>query len=239
MTHSSSSGNALWLVLITIVLLGALTALFARTSSNTDDVGDVEQRTVMISEMMRYTKSIEIGIQNLLSRGCSESDLSFWFDSNGDGVENGSDDYYNASAPPDGSCHLFKSAGAGLTWLPPKSIWFTPTGHKRDYITSAQCIPGIGTGVTPCTNADRDLMFQFISITDALCMAINNQVGITNPSNAPPSEDQDGARFTGSFTASGSTISATYLSGKPTGCFKDSAGTFSGQNVFYHVVLPR
>ena len=69
------------------------------------------------------SKIIENAVQGLLARGCSENDISFWTDTDNNGTEDGSDDYYNANSPTDHSCHVFDTAGAGMTITQPNDSW--------------------------------------------------------------------------------------------------------------------
>lgn len=241
--HHPESGNALWFILIAVILLGGLTILMTRSSSTTDDSGDYERNRIHASEMMRYAKSIENAVQNLIARGCSETQLSFWYDSNGDGTENGTDRYYNAASPNDRRCHVFAAEGGAIAYAPPKDIWVDVSASPSDSVAAEQCIANVGTGETSCANANTDLMYQIISVKRELCMAINSMVGIANPGGAPPQANHDSALFTGSFTANGTPaialISAAELDGKDTGCFTDNAGATNGRHIFYHVIYAR
>lgn len=243
MHKHSQSGNALWFILIAVVLLGGLTILMTRSSSTSDDSGDYERNRIHASEMMRYANSMSTAVQNLISRGCSESQISFWYDSNGDDTENGSDLYYNAAAPNDNRCHVFAPEGGALVYAPPKAAWLNATGAKIDFVAAEQCIAHVGTGDTTCDNANTDLMYQIIAIKPELCMAINNMVGIDNPGGAPPVEAHGSARFTGAYTANitaaTALITSAQLNGKDTGCFTDNGGTYDGQHIFYHVIYAR
>lgn len=236
------SGNALWFILIAVVLLGGLTILMTRSSSTSDDSGDYERNRIHASEMMRYANGISTAVQNLISRGCSESQISFWYDSDNDGSEDASDLYYNAAAPMNKTCHVFAPEGGAIVYAPPKDVWLNATGEKIDYVGAEQCIANVGTGDTTCDNSNTDLMYQVIAIKPELCMAINNMVGIDNTGGLPPTEAHGSTRFTGSFAANGTPatalISSAQLDGKDTGCFTDS-GTYAGQHIFYHVIYAR
>ena len=91
-----------------VVLLGALTLLLSRSGSNVEQSGDFEQLRIKATQLMRYASSIEQGISKLQSlNNCSENEISF---------QNTTDtNYTNANSPADNSCHIFQSAGAGLS----------------------------------------------------------------------------------------------------------------------------
>lgn len=123
------SGNALWFILIAIFLLGGLTVLLSRTGSNTEETGSTEKSRIIATEILRYAASIENAVQFLLTQGCSENELSFWYDSNGDGNENASDDNYNPTSPTDRSCHIFSQKGAGITYKNMAILKFGTSGY--------------------------------------------------------------------------------------------------------------
>ena len=74
------NGNALWFILLAIALLGLLTAVMTRSSGTDNDTGSYEKNQIAANEILQYAKSIENAVQNLLARGCSENDISFWHD---------------------------------------------------------------------------------------------------------------------------------------------------------------
>src|SRR5688572_13950247 len=107
------AGNALIFILIAIFLLAGLTVLLSRTGSQSEDTGGTEQIRIQASEILKYASGIQNAVQMLRNRGCSENTLSFWNkDTNTSGGENTGDDYYNASALTNKSCHVFNPAGA-------------------------------------------------------------------------------------------------------------------------------
>ena len=99
-----------------------------RSSSSTNETGGYERNSIQASEILAYANTIENGVQSLLARGCGENELSFWYDSDNNGTENGSDRYYNSDAPTDQSCHIFEPEGAGvrrITQDPSDMGWLT------------------------------------------------------------------------------------------------------------------
>ena len=101
-------GNVLWFILIAVALLGAITMVLSRGGSSVDQAGDIENRRVQSTQILRYTKSIEAAIQEMKLRGVSENDISF---------ENAETavDYTNANCTVT-DCRLFDVGGAGLNY---------------------------------------------------------------------------------------------------------------------------
>lgn len=182
MKNKTQNGNALFFILIAIALLGLLTVTMMRSSSDSNDAGSYEQSQIVASEVLNYAKSIENAVQMLLARGCSENELSFWHDSNDDGNENSSDDYYNSKSPTDHSCHVFDVAGAGLTYQD-MTDKIGPSINFRIAVTSVdRALKDIGE------DDQADLYFSYITNLrdmDGFCDAVNRMNGVAKTGSAP------------------------------------------------------
>ena len=221
-------GNALWLIIIAIFLLGGLTVMLTRSSGTSDETGDFEKTQIKVTELMRYANSLATAVQSLKFNGkCSENEISF---DNSTVVG-----YTNGSAPTDDSCSVFKVKGGGQTWRsPPEGI----NDGSQWIITGANKVAGVGcdTAVAGCS----ELLLLLPGLTEAACLRVNSLMKTSNPSNAPPNDADstiDTTLFQGAFSAT-ETISDSggALNGKETGCI-DSDG--SGANVFYSTLLKR
>lgn len=223
MTHNSQSGNALWFILIAIVLLGGLTVLMSRSSGTSDDAGDYERGQIDISELSRYAKSLELAVQNLKTNNkCSENDLNF------DSADVANDD--NPSAPVDESCDIFSDKGAGLAYRPIPTKFLDPT-HSGETLfghwvfNGSLDVAGHGTsGAAPTDNRAKELLVIAPFITKDLCLALNKFYGISAISGDPPKEDNTNkahflSQFTGNFGG---------------GIDIDGNGNASGLQVFYY-----
>jgi hypothetical protein len=227
------SGNILWIILVSIALIGAVTATFTRSSSTSDDTGEYERNMIAASEIMRYAKSLEVAVQNLLMRGCSENELSFWHDSNGDGAETGADMGYNATARDDKSCHIFRSEGAGLEY----KIW---NASFLDGAYSAQATFGwtITSGsvrIEDIETTNNELVMYIPWLNKQVCAAVNQIAGIGS---AMPSDNFQAVSFAGNFTPSATPVigdEEAALAGKTTFCAQ-WGGTWY---YFMHVLLAR
>lgn len=240
------SGNALIFILIAIFLLGGLTALLSRTSGNTEETGATEQDRIAISELMTYMASIQSAVIALVQRGCSENELSFWTDTNSDGVENSSDTFYNANSPISRDCHVFFPEGAGLTYkkLPTKYFKTGATLFSPTFTGNAQ-ISNIGKD---CTNRScNEIIASLKEVDPVFCQRINQSLGISSvPSEQIANWDYSTATvFKGSFLNSGGTANVigneggNVLSGKKMGCLQRNDLGAGVPNEFYYLLLPR
>ena len=233
--RKTESGNALWFILLAIILLGGLTVMMSRSSNTSGDTGDYERRQIHASEIMRYAKGIEVAVSTMKTRGCSENEVSF--------ETSAVAGYANASAPTDESCHVFETAGGGQVYKTPKDDWLVPsdaqTTRRGDwFFTGDNNVSGVGT------SAGEELLIFLPYIHQSLCIAINDLLGVTNPSGVPPQEDSATGvtQYTGSFGSETISDSGSNLSGEKTGCFQggDTSYPFDDDHyIFYHVLLTR
>lgn len=231
MRHAQS-GNVLFLILIAIALLGALAALLSRTGSQSDDTGHTEQAAIQASDLLRYAASLENGVKTLIARGCSENEISF--DDDPDNTNN----YTNANAPADKSCHLFFPQGAGLK---KKFSYFSGTDNMRVY--GAHYVPGIGRD---CANPSCSELFLVLRLNSTdldnparLCNQINRIAGNplslteTSRSDDTPNSNNDLYLFKGVFYREVGTPASFH--GKKAFCGKINDDSYT----FNYVLLAR
>ncbi len=232
-------GNALFFILIAVVLLGLLTMILSRGGSSTDQTGDFEQNRVIAAQVLRYSKSVEAAIQQMQFRGVSENAISFENgDTTTDYTNSRCDDVSDRSFP---SCQIFDVEGGGLTYRD-----FPSANDGSDWIFSGA--NNVGTAAGPIgSTADgggNDIIMLLPNVDDGVCIQINRDLGVGVSGTLPI--DTNGistAAFTGAF-ASGS---ISILDGDPTpfeldseaaGCFIDAAPD-PDVTYFYQVVLAR
>ena len=80
------SGNILIVILITIFLLGALTAMLSRSGGSSNETGNYEQVQIKASDLLNWASGLEAAIIRLKQQGCSENQIDFSYDSDGDGI---------------------------------------------------------------------------------------------------------------------------------------------------------
>ncbi len=234
---NSQRGNALFFILIAVVLLGLLTMILTRSGSNVEQSGDFERNRVQAGQILRYAKSIEAAIQEMKLRDVSENDISF---------ENPTTttDYTNANCDATGDrsfpgCQIFNVEGAGLTYRN-----FASSNDGSDWIFTAANNVGTTAGPIGSTAArsGNDLIMLLPNIDETLCIQINRDLNV-GTSGTPPIDTTGIATtaFTGAYAAGGPTV----LDGDPTpfelnnqtaGCFTDDA---TSTTYFYQVILTR
>lgn len=236
------NGNALFFILIAIALLGLLTVTMTRSGDSTNDTGDYEQNQIVASEVLTYAKSIENAVQTLLARGCSENEISFWHDSDGNGTEDASDDYYNTNSPTDHSCHVFDVAGAGMTYLDISS-------KINNGLTFTLATASLGRTLKDIGDDSRvDLYFSIRglpNLMESFCTAVNKIAGVPKTGSAPAGTFDPATTtmfvlqntpFTGTFITPVVTVfDIPPINGKSTFC----VGHAVNSTIFLHVLHAR
>lgn len=198
-SRHSERGNALWFILIAIVLIGLLTAVLSRSGSNVDQTGSVEQQRIKISQMMRYVKGLETAIQTMKMTGVSESDLSF--------TDDGSD---NANCTTN-ACLVFHVEGGGITpQAPPNDI--STSGADWKYVATNNVL-NVGTDAA-------DLILVLEDINDSYCTQINRVLDVTQGAD---DADVDFTDFDGSYS---DTETIDNSGGQSAGCQSSSGNNF-------------
>ena len=239
MKIQTQSGNALFFILVAVVMLGLLTMILSRGGSNTEQTGDFEQNRIQIGQLLRYAKSIETSIQEMKLLDISENDISF---------ENPTTatDYTNANCDAAGdrsfpSCLLFDAQGAGLTYRN-----FANMNDGSDWIITGANNVGTTAGPVGSTAAriGNDLIMLLPNMDQTLCIQINRDLDVGTAGTLPVETTGIATTaFTGTFATGGPTL----LDGDPTpfelnsetaGCFTDTAPD-PDVTYFYYVVLAR
>lgn len=244
MNDRIQSGNAVVFVLLALVLFGAL--IFTFTNSGQQSISRMSKNEVRIAaqEAIFYAQHLEKAVQRVRSNGCSENQISFNYDSDGDGnyIDSG-DTYNNTSAPADFSCHIFRSEGGKAS---PENL-----GGQRIIAANYHCVRGMQSSCNGTTTSGVDLIHynRFGDSDEAkqICDQVNLIVGSREKGQSTPLENisfsfSSSIYFQGSFAASTSTI-ATRLEGagiddQETSCVEDNAGNPGGY-IMYSVLLAR
>ncbi len=226
------NGNALWFILVAIVLLGALTMILSRGGTSVNQSGDVEQARLRAGEIMRYAKGIETAIDQMKMRGVAENDVSFETAATGG-------TYANPNCADD-DCKVFGTGGGRNYRTPPSgtndgSAWIF-TGDNN-----------VGTAANPVgtsgARTGNDLVMLLPNANEAMCIQINRDLEVGTAGTIP--EDTTGvatAPFTGAYDASLTEIDGDgtpfELDGKSAGCFTDTNAN-PDVTYFYYVLLAR
>ena len=224
-------GNALWFILIIVVLFGALSAALSRNTGKVNQAGDIEQARVRATAILRYTTSVQTAIEKMMLQGLSENSLSF--------KALGSD--YENGYCTDESCEVFSTAGGGIPHRNLASLISDKTASS--WIVSAQnfvYLAGCNDANSTCT----DLLMIAPDIPEDICLQVNAVQRITNPDGLPPqmSAILTDIAFDGTFTPAinnamlggNGSSEATEAQGKSAACV-DVGGTYT----FYQLLLAR
>ena len=228
---TAQAGNVFIIILLGVFLFGALMYMFSRSAQQGTGNLTAQQANIAAQEILNYARLVEGAVDRIRRNGCSESEISF-----ANSVVVG---YANTAAPSDNSCHIFEDNGGKIEYLIPLASWSdrayeAETTYDAFTFTKDTAVENIGT-----TAAEGTLLLNFISRD--LCLEINNQLDIENPSNAPPESvavfNYD-TLYDGDFDDSTvpNPMNAPELIGESTGCVKANG---LDQFHFYHVLLAR
>lgn len=240
------NGNILFLILLAVVLFAALAYAVTSSMRGGGKDGSDEKSQAIAAQIAQYATLMEQTVTRLrLSNNCSDTQISFE-----NSVVSG---YTNASAPSDKRCHVFDTAGGGMSWQGP----IAEVGNQPWVISGSTSIIGVGTGVwssAEAATAATTELIMFLPITSAaVCARINQALGNSLQS---ISDWVTTTKFTGTYAAStvnripddpnaqGVTTYNSLFYGKTAGC-AGSASTNSGNyypynmqhNYFYYHVL--
>lgn len=234
MNGRPQSGNALWFILVAIVLLGALTMFLTRSGNSVTQSGDIEQLRVTASQILRYAKGLETAIDQMKMRGVSESDISF---------EHGTPATYVNSKCANSDCMVF-GTGGGQSYKP-APVAATPI----DWVfTGANNVGNTTRPVgTTAAGTGNDLLMMVEGISEPLCIQINRDLKVGTPGILPANDAPDLTPFDGSYDDTSLTLiegeSPGYaLNGVRGGCFKtpsSNPGVDPDKIYFYYVLLAR
>ena len=175
MIKTGSQGNVLFIVLIGVALLAALTMAISDSERYTDTM-DAEDIKVQLQEIYDYAHEIENAISFvLLHNNCEISQLNF---DHPDLLNYNTTNYYlNPNSPTDGTCDIFDASGGGVEYREPPQMSQDQGGYEYG-VMSRFPIEAIGSSAS-------DLILHTLLPEDA-CIRLNNTQGVSNPSSEPP-----------------------------------------------------
>jgi hypothetical protein len=225
--HHSESGNAVFFILLGIVLIGLVTAAIRSGGDGNSNI-DREETLVNASRVKQYASELERAVVFILTSGTSEEDIRF---AHGDAPS----DYGNINTNP--QMQVFHPQGGGAEYkMAPEGI---NDGSPWEFYGHTN-LPEVGSD-------QAELIAVLPNVTDTFCRQINKMDGYdpaTTPTDTGAGADNclnSGAlhRFndTAQYTTIPNTADDTTFSVKPAmeGCVKCSAGG----NHFFHVLHVR
>lgn len=227
MSIGHENGNILVYVLIGIVLIGLLTAAIRNVGGFKDNI-DTEDMVLKAGEIQRYGAELARGVNILLERNISESDIRF-------AHPDAAAEYGTITTNPENQ--VFSTDGGQATYRTP------PVG-----VNDGSLWEFFGTSDIPQVGSNKaELIAVLPNVTQAFCETMNIQLGFT--AGTQPTDDAVGSppcvkgagtnRFAGSFDdASPNTLDDTTFSKLPSyqACVQCSSD--SSYN-YYYVLMAR
>lgn len=218
---SDSRGNAIFIVLILIILFTALYMTIGRSLRVDSGTGvSQEKASLLATEMVSYGSRISTIISMLKAKnGCAATTISF-----DNAIVTGT--YVNAASPTGDICHVFKSGGGGLSWMVPAVGASTATTPQYIFTGDAR-VTSIGTTAA-------ELIMFLPNVDPLVCQEVNLTLG---SSTIPADTVGFGITpFTGSY--SGAPTGVNGVSVQRYGCVNVTGGANQGYYFFY-VLLPQ
>ena len=245
---SSEKGSAFFYIILAIALFATLAFTISRGMRGQQTTAmNARKAELAASDILSYTKKISHSVDKLRRNNCSENELSFSYDSDGDNNYQDSDDiYYNANAPADLSCHVFHPLGGNITFekIPEIPVSELNSGDLRYNITGS-LRPTLGDATR------NELAIMIISNASnstwtspahpniqLICEKINSLLGHsfdTNGKNILTAGNHSTLslpKFDGSYSGGQAIASTNY-----TACYSDIGQ--SNRLIFYHILLVR
>ncbi len=230
MQKNSENGSVLILIFVAIVLFAALSFTVGNMmrGGDTGSIGD-EKGALNAGEVIDYGRKLRQAVQSIrISNSCTDTDISF---------NNATIAGYAHTPVVSDKCKVFHTDGGAMLLVPsPAEI-----NGGTDWAFGGRLeVDDVGTDCgagTTCT----ELYAVLEDIKLPVCSAINDKLGITTPSGAPPQQNDavSFTKFIGDYTwqediedSAGDDV----LKGKLAGCTETSAG---GSYFFYQVLIVR
>lgn len=231
------SGNVLFFILLAVALFGALSYAVTQgfRSGNADLSKD--QAKLLATEILTYAKAVDNEVQRKLARGVSENNLCFDIDDYPGGSTR-----YEYAACADSNNRIFSaSSSSGGVAYKAANTEALDSSFSANSAFDEWAAQG-GYAYTDIGTSAVDLGFVKNFIKKDVCMAINNAVGIVNPSDNPPVDGNDGGSVYfkgvyGSGVANTIGDDGTGLAGQMSFC-RDTNNP-AGPYQFTHILIAR
>ena len=227
--NNCESGNVFFIIMIGIVMFAALMFTFSRGVRQGTESMSGREAELAASDIVAYGQKIQRGIERVISRGVSESDISF---------VNPVDTAYVNAGCLDSKCQIFNPAGGAVAWKN------APSGANNGelYFFGPNRV-GTVDGITKNIGTTaRDLVIM-LRVNPNICDSIN---GITSKLSTWKSSGPVNStiRFTGDYTVAPATaISHDNDPSQPTaGCFCTGVGAAclsTDPHYFFNVLIAR
>lgn len=196
------SGSMIFVILIAVAMLAALTYTVMNNNSQSGDITD-EKLIIYSTEIEQYGSELTQAVQIILDNGMSESDISF----------------AHANAP---------SSYGDETSIPTTHQIFSVDGGQAGYrtpnadISSANHWEFYGESAMPYVGSERaDLIAVLPNVTQTFCDVFNKRQDLENSGTYPTDtgtcfKANNSERFDGDFNDTPNTLSLTNFPDTPT-----------------------
>jgi len=218
------SGNILFMILVAIVLIAALTYAITRGEGGKSSM-DREQAAIHAAKIVSFALDVKRAAENMTRSGKSESTISF--------AESHLTGYGTPDSAP--ANEVFNIAGGGASYADiPKNI---NNGAQWEF-SGFTAAPNVGDAATP------DLMLVLPNVSQAFCIAYNKKAGFADTAAIPDDTSMclydTTKRFAGTF-ATGVDINTMDTSTFPSATAPAPAACVACGSAYhaYYVLLER
>lgn len=241
--RDSQNGSIFFIILLAVAMFAMLTYAVSQGSRGSAAALTREQAKTAAQEVISYGNAIQKAVATLRLRGCSDTQLDFTNGGKSMRKNGNAYDYTNAGSPDDDSCDVFSMSGGKVTpqlltsgYVDPESVGSTDMDSRSFVVTAtrmAELGQDSGAGGT-------DLILWLGRLEPEVCMAVNDLLGVSNPSDAPPVDDFDcdSTIFQGAYTSCGNAVGdIPELTGKSAYCsgYDDSGPMYN----YFQVLVVR
>lgn len=231
-TKQSDRGNALFIVLIAIILLAGLAVALKGTESNSQMQTKNEVK-LQADELLAYLASVQAGVRTVMTmNGTAETQISFEDPRpNQTGADADTTNTRNPNARGDQDKVFNTNSGGMVQW---KDFGYI-TQNRNSSLDFNNQLYSSGMAVQDVGSTKADLVFLLRDIPAKLCFEINQRVGLpTVEADTPLDSTLSILHYKGSY---GAAALGGGISGQPYGCFRsaDSPAYYW----MYYVILAR
>lgn len=175
--RDGQSGNVIFIILIAIVLLAALT--FSVTKSQRSGMGSMtpEKAALAANEILSYSSTVENAVQQMMMAGTLDNELCF--DSPKWPPKALLDNDHAGCAVPRNK--VFDPAGGGVTFQDANDEWFAPEREGTDW-TWGDWLFMDRSNVYNLGTSENELVMFLGPIRREICLNINKKLGISSNS---------------------------------------------------------
>lgn len=227
--RETRAGNVLFLILIAVALFAALAYAVTQSSRSSGDGVSKDKIKLAASTLIQYATLLEQAVSRMqMINRCSEMEIDFYISGvTAAGFQHATGQTHCKVFHPDGGGVSFQTVPAGVGTAA-NDIW---------RFTGQQAIRYVGSGEAELT--------ALVIVTRETCLAINEKLGITNPSGEPPGDPNFAFSAAGYFNGGNlgaggydavSVVDVVELDARRSGCGYD---TNNATYLFFHVLIAR